>query len=88
MGPASAARIPLGLVVGKFAPLHRGHEWLIDQAAEACERLLILSYTKPEFERCEVAQRRRWLQQRFPQHERVVVDDAWLLDACARRGIA
>jgi NadR type nicotinamide-nucleotide adenylyltransferase len=79
---------PLGLVVGKFAPLHRGHEWLVAQAAQQCDRLLVLSYTKPEFARCGPGLRRRWLAQRFPQHECHVIDDAWLAARCAVRGIA
>ena len=40
-------RHSLGLVVGKFAPLHLGHEWLIEQSASHCEHLLLLSYSKP-----------------------------------------
>ena len=39
----TAPRFGLGLVVGKFAPLHRGHEFLVAQAEAACERLLIVS---------------------------------------------
>lgn len=34
-----------GLVVGKFYPLHKGHEYLIRTALEQCERLILLSYT-------------------------------------------
>lgn len=81
-------RYGLGLVVGKFAPLHLGHEWLVQQAGEQCEKLLVLSYTKPEFERCGVARRRQWLTARFPGHECLVIDDDWLADACRRRGLA
>jgi len=82
------ARFPLGLVVGKFAPLHRGHELLVDEAAGACERLLILSYTKPEFERCGVETRRAWMAARWPAHECVAIDDAWLQAECAAGGVA
>ncbi|MFZ2987318.1 AAA family ATPase [Ideonella sp.] len=82
-----ARRYRLGLVVGKFAPLHLGHEWLVQQAAAQCERLLVLSYTKPEFERCEIGRRRQWLATRFPQHECLVIDDAWLTEVCKRRHI-
>lgn len=32
-----------GLVVGKFCPLHLGHELLINRAQEACEELLLVS---------------------------------------------
>ena len=84
----AAPRFDLGLVVGKFAPLHRGHEFLVAQAAAACERLLILSYTQPEFERCGVESRRAWMAARWPAHECLAIDDAWLAVACAERGLA
>jgi len=84
---SAAPRFRLGLVVGKFAPLHRGHEWLIEQAARQCERLLVLSYTRPEFPRCEPARRRHWLAQRFPQHECHVIDDDWLASRCRTLGL-
>lgn len=31
-----------GLVIGKFYPLHRGHQLLIDTAAAACDRLTVV----------------------------------------------
>jgi len=77
----------LGLVVGKFSPLHLGHEWLINQAALQCSHLLILSYANPEFSRCDVPARRRWFAARFPEHETLVIDANWLDQACAGRGI-
>jgi len=67
-----------GLVVGKFCPLHLGHQRLIEFAEARCDRLLIVSYTKPEFEGCGVADRARWLEQLYPQATRLVVDDAAL----------
>jgi HTH-type transcriptional regulator, transcriptional repressor of NAD biosynthesis genes len=77
----------LGLLVGKFAPLHSGHEWLIQHAAQCCERLLILSYNNPEFDRCDPDARRRWLHTRFPGHEVVVLDANGLAQECAQRGV-
>ena len=38
-----------GLIVGKFAPLTRGHESLIRAAARQCEELIILSYTSADY---------------------------------------
>jgi len=81
-----ASHFELGLVVGKFSPLHLGHEWLIDQAALQCDGLLILSYANPDFDRCEAPMRQRWLSARFPKHETLVIDHAWLCRACAIRG--
>ncbi len=80
-------RFQLGLVVGKFAPLHLGHEWMIAQAERACDRVLILSYTNPEFMHCDVRTRRRWLTERFPRHESHVIDAVWLHQTCYQRGI-
>lgn len=34
-----------GLVVGKFCPLHRGHQLVIDTALEQCEHVFIITYT-------------------------------------------
>lgn len=84
---APLAHYQQGLIVGKFAPLHLGHEWLIAQAAAQCDKLLILSYTKPEFARCEVQARQHWLTQRFPEHDVLVIDDSWLSTVCKSRHI-
>ena len=78
----------LGLVVGKFSPLHLGHEWLTRQAALRCNHLLILSYANPEFDRCNAANRRRWFAARTPQYETLVIDSALLAELCVGRGIA
>lgn len=56
-----------GLVVGKFAPLHCGHERLINTALAQCEELFIISYSVPEMPDCEPGKRLTWLQVRFPQ---------------------
>ncbi len=77
-----------GLVVGKFCPLHLGHMHLIRSALDACEEVLVVSYTRPEFARCGPAAREAWLAALFPQVKRLVVDDALLQAQCARRGIA
>ena len=78
----------LGLVVGKFAPLHAGHLHLIEHAAAHCERLLVVSWCQPEPVNCDAASRRRWLAACCPQHESVVFDDASLAEACTDRGLA
>ncbi|MEG2032180.1 MAG: AAA family ATPase [Janthinobacterium sp.] len=76
-----------GLVVGKFCPLHLGHELLINRALDACEELLLVSYTRPEFPGLEPARREAWLRARFPQAHVVVLDDARLAALCAARGV-
>lgn len=67
-----------GLVVGKFAPLHRGHELLIRRAALACDELFVISYSLPEFPGCEPGRREQWLAELFPDVRRLIVTDALL----------
>jgi len=70
-----------GLVVGKFAPLHLGHELVIRRAIDSCDEVTVLSYSKPEFPGCGPAQRLRWLSARFAPTSRlrhVVLTDALL----------
>ena len=55
-----------GLVVGKFAPLHRGHERLIDAALAACERVAVMAWSNPDFPDMPAAVRAGWLRARFP----------------------
>lgn len=64
-----------GLVVGKFAPLHRGHQYVIDTALSQCRHVVLLSYSNPEPPGCETERRERWLQQLYPQTTRLVVSN-------------
>jgi NadR type nicotinamide-nucleotide adenylyltransferase len=67
-----------GLVVGKFSPLHRGHELVIRRAFELCREVVLISYSNPELPGCEAGRRGQWLAQLFPQAHRLVVTDDWL----------
>lgn len=69
-----------GLVVGKFCPLHAGHEYVIKTALSQCERVIILSYTSNKFEGCEPEKRREWLQITFPTAIIKVFDPAEVPD--------
>ncbi len=77
-----------GLVVGKFAPLHKGHEALIAFAQAQCDRLVILSYSKPELAGCPPDRRAVWLAALYPDALRLVLDDAALAAFAARTGAA
>lgn len=85
---ARAPRHRLGLVVGKFSPLHRGHEHLIAQALAACEQVAVVGYSQPEFPGCGRLQREAWVARRFPQVLNLQVDDATVRARCADRAIA
>nr|WP_315381822.1 AAA family ATPase [uncultured Sphingomonas sp.] len=75
-----------GLVVGKFAPLHKGHEALIAFARARCDRLVILSYSKPELPGCPPERRAAWLAALYPDAVRLVLDDTVLADFASRTG--
>jgi NadR type nicotinamide-nucleotide adenylyltransferase len=68
-------RFQRGLVVGKFSPLHRGHELVINQAIEECDEVVLLSYSRPELPGCDAARRERWLAELFPNVRPLVVTD-------------
>lgn len=76
-----------GLVVGKFCPLHAGHELLINRALAACENVAIISYTKPEFDSCSPAVRESWIAALFPAVQILVIDDGSLHNICSQRGL-
>ena len=68
-----------GFVVGKFCPLHKGHEYLIKTALEQCEKVIVLSYTSESFEGCGAENRRKWLKHIECDQDRLsihVIDDA------------
>lgn len=68
-----------GLIVGKFSPLHKGHEFLIETALAQCETLYIFSYYTPEFASCEAHRREVWLRTLFPQARIFVINDEYVL---------
>jgi HTH-type transcriptional repressor of NAD biosynthesis genes len=85
-------RFRRGLVVGKFCPLHLGHELLIRRAQAQCDDVIVLSYTKPGFDGYDSARRAGWLRARFPELTCHVIDDVWLAQRCdgrrmVRRGL-
>lgn len=80
-------RVARGLVVGKFCPLHLGHERLIEFAATRCTQLLVIGWSQPGFPGYSAARRERWLRARFPQATVAVLDDARLAALCAQQGV-
>ena len=68
-----------GFVVGKFCPLHKGHELVIKTALVKCEEVIVLSYTSSNFPKCTPANRRKWLEAIDCDHDKlriVVLDPA------------
>lgn len=57
-----------GLVIGKFYPPHKGHTYLILEAAKQCDYLFVLVLGN-RFESLEVDQRVKWLREEFKDHK-------------------
>lgn len=65
-----------GLVLGKFYPLHAGHEHLIAAAASACERVTV-QVLASSVESIPLEVRAAWVRERFPMLNVVAaMDDA------------
>lgn len=50
-----------GLVVGKFWPPHRGHQWLLETAATQVAELVVLVYANPDAAATPAALRANWI---------------------------
>jgi NadR type nicotinamide-nucleotide adenylyltransferase len=64
-----------GLVIGKFMPLHRGHQLLIDAALAECDDVSVVVYdSRPSgaYPPMPLAKRLGWVTQLYPQLEQVV----------------
>ena len=56
-----------GLIVGKFAPLHRGHQLLVDTALSQCRRVTVMVWSRPDFLEMPQAVRAAWISTIYPQ---------------------
>jgi NadR type nicotinamide-nucleotide adenylyltransferase len=70
----STARRSLGLTLGKYAPLHRGHQLVIETALAEMDHLIILIYDSPEVTAVPLTVRAHWLRQLYPEAS---VIEAW-----------
>lgn len=56
-----------GLVIGKFCPLHKGHQFLIETALNEVDELHIWSWSVPDFSEFPPKLREHWLRTLYPQ---------------------
>lgn len=63
-----------GLTLGKYAPLHKGHQWVIETALAEMEQVTILIYPCPEVTLIPLSVRADWLRQLYPQAH---IIEAW-----------
>jgi HTH-type transcriptional regulator, transcriptional repressor of NAD biosynthesis genes len=67
-------RFRSGLVVGKFAPPHKGHQLLLETALEQCEQVTVLVYSNPDFPDMPSNTRASWIRELYP-NARVLVPE-------------
>ncbi|MEM6288530.1 MAG: AAA family ATPase [Bacteroidota bacterium] len=67
-----------GLVVGTFAPLHRGHQLVIEAAFAACDHVTVMTWANPDYEAMPTSVRAGWVRTLYPGVEVVAIeaDDA------------
>lgn len=63
-----------GLTLGKFAPLHRGHQLMIEQAIRETDEVIVVIYDCPETIDIPLNVRADWIRTLYPQVE---VIKAW-----------
>ena len=63
-----------GLTLGKFAPLHKGHQLVIEMALAEMDAVTVIIYDAPETTSIPLNIRSNWLRKLYPQ---VKVIDAW-----------
>lgn len=63
-----------GLTLGKFAPLHKGHQLVIDTAIAEMDDLVVIIYNAPEITPVPLDVRSNWIRKLYPQ---VKVIEAW-----------
>jgi NadR type nicotinamide-nucleotide adenylyltransferase len=64
-----------GLTLGKFAPLHRGHQLVIETALGEVDELIVLVYDAPDVTRVPLPVRARWIRRLYPRARVVEVWD-------------
>lgn len=62
-----------GLTLGKYAPFHRGHQYVIETALAEVDELVVLIYDTPVTS-IPLSVRARWIRQLYPQ---VTVIEGW-----------
>lgn len=63
-----------GLTLGKYAPLHKGHQFVIETALAEMDEVIVIIYDAPETTSVPLNVRAGWLRKLYPQ---VRVVEAW-----------
>ena len=56
----------VGFTIGKFAPLHKGHQFLIETAIQEMDEFIIVIYETDKIQ-IPIEQRAKWIETLYPQ---------------------
>lgn len=59
------SNIKIGFTIGKFAPFHKGHEYLIETALKDMDEFYVVVYDTPEFN-IDINTKIKWITKKFP----------------------
>jgi HTH-type transcriptional regulator, transcriptional repressor of NAD biosynthesis genes len=66
--------VTIGLTLGKYSPLHKGHQYLIDKALSEMDQVMVIIYNSPETTFIPLQVRADWIRTIYPAVE---VVEAW-----------
>lgn len=55
-----------GLTIGKYAPLHKGHQHIIEKALEEMDELIVIVYDAPKYTNIPLELRAGWIRNLYP----------------------
>jgi len=68
----------IGLYLGKFAPLHEGHSFIIKKALSECDEVIIFIYDSPEVTDIPLIIRKGWIEKEFELSEnKLTIVECW-----------
>lgn len=65
----------VGLTIGKFSPLHKGHQHIIETALSEMDHVIVMIYACPETTNCPLAVRSQWIRDLYPEVEVIEAPD-------------
>ena len=67
----------VGFTIGKFAPFHKGHEYLIETALKDVDDFYVVIYDTPQFD-IDIDTKEKWVKKKF-DNKNVLIDNAQIM---------
>jgi cytidyltransferase-like protein len=65
----------IGVTLGKYAPFHKGHEYVISTALKEMDHVMVIIYNASDITDIPTKIRAKWIQNIFPAVEVVIAED-------------